>query len=48
MDYYEFLKTKDIKVIDCGFEVDTDTLSPKAYIWQKDIVKWALKKVSIV
>ncbi|MBQ8766081.1 MAG: helicase [Clostridia bacterium] len=44
MDYYEFLKTKDIKVIDCGFEVDTDTLSPKAYIWQKDIVKWALKK----
>lgn len=44
MDYYEFLKTKDIKVIDCGFEVDSDSLSPKAYEWQKDIVKWALKK----
>ena len=44
MDYYEFLKTKDIKVIDCGFEVNADSLSPKAYEWQKDIVKWALKK----
>lgn len=44
MNYYEFLKTKDIKVIDCGFEIDADSLSSKAYEWQKDIVKWALKK----
>lgn len=42
--YDEFLKTKYIQHNNCGFEVDVECLNNKAFEYQKDIVKWALKK----
>ncbi len=42
MNYKEFLATKKIKTISTGFECDD--FNPMLFDWQKDIVKWALKK----
>lgn len=44
MNYQEFLRTKQLKIINSGFDVDRDTLSDKLFEFQKDIVQWALKK----
>jgi len=44
MTYQEFLKTKELKSIDAGFDVPDDWLSSKLFPFQRDIVKWALKK----
>lgn len=44
MTYQEFLKTKELKTISAGFDVPDDWLSDKLFPYQKDIVKWALKK----
>ncbi len=44
MDYQEFLETKRISVEPCGFDVNKDELNPNMFDFQKDIVKWALKK----
>lgn len=44
MDYQEFLEIKRISVEPCGFDVDKDELNPNMFDFQKDIVKWALKK----
>ena len=44
MTYQEFLKTKELKTISAGFDVLDDWLSDKLFPYQKDIVKWALKK----
>lgn len=44
MNYQEFLKTKEVKTEDCGFNVDVTMLNSNAFEWQKDIVKWAIKK----
>lgn len=42
--YHDFLKSKQIIVKNSGFDIEKNTLNPKAFDWQKDIVKWALKK----
>jgi len=42
MNYNEFLKSKAYTVTPCGFEVDD--LNPKLFDFQKDIVRWALRK----
>lgn len=42
MEYLEFLKTKEIKSVDCGFE--SKTVNEKLFQWQTDIVRWALAK----
>lgn len=44
MSYYDFLKSKEIRSEASGFDVDKTTLSSGLYEWQRDIVRWALKK----
>jgi len=44
MDYKEFLKTKELKTIKAGFDVPDEWLSDRLFPFQRDIVKWALKK----
>lgn len=46
MDYYEFLKTKQHGAASSGFEKSKQEMNPHLFDWQKDIVKWALKKGS--
>jgi len=42
--YEEFLKKKEIKHKSSGFDIDREKLNSKAFDFQKDITKWALKK----
>ena len=44
MNYVDFLKSKEIKADVNGFDVDKTALSSGLYEWQRDIVRWALKK----
>ncbi len=44
MEYTEFLKTKQHKLLDCGKVIDRQRIHPKLFEWQKDIVMWATKK----
>ena len=44
MTYEEFLKTKELKTIKAGFDVPEEWLSEKLFPFQRDIVRWALKK----
>ena len=44
MDYEEFLKHKDFVTESSGFDIDKSDLNPMLYEFQKDIVRWALKK----
>lgn len=42
MNYKDFIKTKEIKSISCGFE--PTRRNPLLFDWQNDIVRWALLK----
>ena len=44
MNYQEFLKTKELQTIQAGFDVPDEWLSSRLFDFQRDIVKWALKK----
>lgn len=44
MNYNEFLKTKKRKFEPVGFDVEKESLNNSIFEWQKDMVKWALKK----
>lgn len=44
MDYEHFLKNKRFVLESCGFDIVKNTLNPKLYDFQKDIVRWALAK----
>ena len=44
MTYQEFLKTKEIKSIEAGFDVERDEICPMLFDFQKDLVQWACKK----
>lgn len=44
MTYSDFLEKKEVVIADSGFEVDDKELSPYLFNFQKDIVKWALRK----
>ena len=44
MNYQEFLKTKELKTIHAGFDVPDEWLSNRLFPFQRDIVKWAIKK----
>ena len=44
MNYEEFLKQKDYVLESSGFDIDKNELNPMLYEFQKDIVRWALKK----
>lgn len=43
-DYTEFIYQKSINIENTGFDIDKAQLNSKLYDFQKDIVKWALKK----
>ena len=42
--YDEFLKAKIIAAPESGFDVDPETLNKNLFEWQRDIVRWSLKK----
>lgn len=44
MRYNDFLKTKQLKVINSGFEVDPSILADELFPFQRDIVEWACRK----
>lgn len=44
MDYKEFIDKKKIVIKNSGFEIDREELNPILFDFQKDIVKWALRK----
>jgi hypothetical protein len=43
-NYQQFLKSKEITVNSSGFDISVSELNPMLFDWQKDIVRWALKK----
>lgn len=44
MTYQEFLKKKELQTITAGFKVAPETLNPRLFDFQRDIVAWALQK----
>ncbi len=44
MEYAEFLKTKRIKNTSCGIDVDISCINKALFPFQRDIVRWAVKK----
>ena len=44
MDYNEFLKSKEKRIIESGFDVTESDLNPMLFDFQKFCVKRALKK----
>ena len=44
MEYKEFLLTKKQKVDSVGFDIDINIINPILFNFQKDIVKWSIKK----
>lgn len=44
MNYNEFLKTKQVKSVNAGIEVNRNSLNNSLFDFQRDIVWWALKK----
>lgn len=44
MNYEDFLKSKRFVLESSGFDIDKSELNPMLYEFQKDIVRWALKK----
>lgn len=44
MNYRDFLKNKRFVLESSGFDIDKSKLNPMLYDFQKDIVRWALKK----
>ena len=44
MDYTDFLKNKRFVLESSGFDIDKNELNPMLYEFEKDIVRWALKK----
>lgn len=43
-NYIDFLKNKQITAQSSGFDVDIKMLNKNLFDWQRDIVRWALKK----
>ena len=44
MKYEEFIQSKITTFKNCGFDIETENLNPMLFDFQKDIVRWALKK----
>ena len=44
MEYKDFLESKNNRVISIGMDVDKNNIHPMLFDFQKDIVKWAVKK----
>lgn len=44
MNYQEFLNTKKQRIESVGFDIDLSVINPILFPFQKDIVKWSIKK----
>jgi len=44
MSYEDFLRSKEIKIESVGREIEKSEINPILFPFQKDIVKWAIKK----
>ena len=44
MNYEEFLSNKRFVLESSGFDIDISELNPKLFQYEKDVVRWALKK----
>lgn len=44
LNYNEFISTKQFKISECGHVVDKSHIHSKLFVWQRDIVAWAIKK----
>ena len=44
MDYNKFLEGKEIKSSSCGFNIDDKVINKYMFDFQRDILKWSLKK----
>ena len=44
MDYKTFLKSKEIRTLECGIDIDREDLNRYMFDFQKDLCRWALKK----
>jgi DNA modification methylase len=44
MEYQEFLTSKKQRIESVGFDINSDIIHPLLFDFQKDIVKWAIKK----
>ena len=44
MEYQEFLKSKEFRIDISGWDIDKSQVNPILFPFQKDIVKWAIKK----
>ena len=44
MNYEEFLSNKRFVLESSGFDIDISELNPKLFRYEKDVVRWALKK----
>lgn len=44
MNYEEFLNNKRFVLESSGFDIDTSELNPKLFQYEKDVLRWALKK----
>lgn len=44
MNYNKFLQSKILKTIDSGFDIEKSKLNKNLFDFQKQVVKWALKK----
>lgn len=44
IDYDEFIRRKNLILESSGFDIDVSELNPAMFDFQKDIVRWALKK----
>jgi len=44
MTYQEFLESKRHLAKSCGFDKNTGSMNENLFAWQKDVVRWALKK----
>ena len=44
MTYEQFIDKKKIESTSCGFDINRQYLNQRAFEWQKDIIRWMLKK----
>jgi len=44
MDYQKFLKQKELTIKPAGFDVNNEIINPVLFPFQRDIVRWAVKK----
>lgn len=44
MEYKDFINSKNKQMKNYGFDIEKENLNPMLFDFQKDIVRWALKK----